>query len=70
MNKMNKRLKINKKELMLTDWKERLARLVVASDFFLRYEKHDTMGPISRKQFEEQVEIAKKYIELKAKEKI
>jgi len=63
-----KKLRINKKELMLSDYPERLARLTMTADWFLRHENHKTQGPIAKRQLEEQVEIATKYIEEKYKE--
>ncbi len=63
-----KKIKINKKELMLTDYPERLGRLLMAADWYLRYEKHETQGLIARQQLNEQVQIATRYIEEKYKE--
>ena len=65
---IDKNFKINKKELMLTDWDERLARLVMASNWFLKMEDSQFLGGQARLEFEEQLLIANKFIELKEKE--
>jgi hypothetical protein len=58
-------MKIDKKLLAETDYPERLGRLALAADWYLRNEKHPVMGKIAREQLEEQLELVKTWIELK-----
>jgi len=62
-------MKINKKLLMQSDYPERLGRLCMAADFYLKYQDNKNISKIAKTQLSQQVELVKMWFELKDKEK-